>query len=135
MSNRRTIRLPAQVGDALLWAQNAIYRGLESGKPVVLTVTRETRSTEQNSRLWAILSEVAAQVDWHGQRYDAETWKILLMRGWGREARLIPAVGGGVTMIDDRSSRLTVAEMAEFQTYIEAFGVEHGVRFRAVEYE
>ena len=132
--NRRTIRNEQHVAAVIQWAMEAAVRGLDAG-PVVLTVTRETRSTEQNSRLWAILSEVAAQVDWHGQRYDAETWKILLMRGWGREARLIPAVGGGVTMIDDRSSRLTVAEMAEFQTYIEAFGAEHGVRFRAVEYE
>ena len=130
---RRVIRTADQIPSALQWAGEAARRGLEGGKAVVLAVTRQTRSDDQNRRMWALLGEIAEQVDWHGQKYDAETWKILLMRGWGREARLIPAVGGGVTMIDDRSSRLTVGEMAEFQEYVEAFGVDHGVRFRAPE--
>ena len=132
---RRVIRTADQIPSALQWAGEAARRGLEGGKAVVLAVTRQTRSDDQNRRMWALLGEIAEQVDWHGQKYDAETWKILLMRGWGREARLIPAIGGGVTMIDDRSSRLTVAEMAELQEYMAAFGVDHGVRFRAPEYE
>ena len=40
---------------------------LQANKRLVLTVCEETRSLEQNRKMWAMLAEVSEQVNWHGQ--------------------------------------------------------------------
>ena len=133
MSNRRTIRLPAQVGDALLWAQNAIYRGLESGKPVVLTVTRLTRTLDQNSKIHAMIGEIAEQADHRGQKFSADDWKIILVHAFGKELRLLPALDGSLIGVSAKTSAFTVAEGSDFIEWLNAWAAEKGVRFAAPE--
>ena len=131
---RRTVRSPDQIAAALRWAGDALRRGLEGGKPVVLEVKREKRSDPQNRRLWAMLSDVAAQVVWGGQKYGKEEWKIILMHAHMQEQKLAPGIGGGIVPLGYSSSAMSVAEMCELQEIITAFGAEHGVKFRAPEY-
>ena len=51
------------------WRQAA-----RDGEPLVVTVKRKhaTRSLEQSARMWAMLDDIAEQVDWHGQRLAAD---------------------------------------------------------------
>lgn len=87
------------------------------------------RSVEQNARMWAMLTEIAEQVEWHGQRLSKEDWKEILSAALKRQ-RVVPGIEGGFVVLGASTSRMTVQEMSELMELITAFGVEHGVQFK-----
>lgn len=88
------------------------------------------RTLDQNSRLWAMLTDVATQVDHCGKRYTPDQWKVLFMHACGREVQFLPALDGS-TFIPwgQSSSDLSKAEMSELIDFMGAWGAEHGVTF------
>lgn len=88
------------------------------------------RSTEQNDKMWAMLTDVAKQVDHSGRRYPPEDWKVLFMHALGKETAFIPALDGqSFIPLGYRSSELSKAEMSELIELIWHWGEEHGVVF------
>lgn len=88
------------------------------------------RSIPQNSRFWAMLSDVARQLPWHGIKLSPSDWKLIFLDALKREVRLVPNIdGNGFVNLGRSSSDLSKAEMGELMTLIEAFGAKHGVRF------
>ena len=86
------------------------------------------RSVPQNAMLWSLLTCVASQLDWHGQKYSADDWKDYMMHALKR-ARWMPSEDGGMVPIGMRTSQLTKSEMGDLLELILAFGVQHGVVF------
>ena len=86
------------------------------------------RSLEQNARMWALLTDVATQVDWYGQKLTSEDWKTIFTASL-RKARVVPGLDGGFVPLGMRTSDMTKAELGDLMTLIEAFGAEHGVVF------
>lgn len=78
--------------------------------------------------MWWLLSEVARQVDWYGQKLNAEDWKTIFTASL-RKARVVPGLDGGFVPLGMRTSDMTKAELGDLMTLIEAFGAEHGVVF------
>lgn len=88
------------------------------------------RSNDQNAKLWAMLSEVAAQVKWHGLTLTADDWKLVFMDGLKRENRLVPNIdGNGFINLGRSSSDLSKAEFSDLIEIIYAFGANHSVEF------
>ena len=88
------------------------------------------RTTDQNARMWAMLTDVAQQLPWHGQRLSADDWKLIFLSGLNQEMRLVPNINGnGFVNLGRSSSDLSKAEMGELMDLIEAFGAQHGVTF------
>lgn len=88
------------------------------------------RTVEQNSMLWACLTDVAVQVHWHGQRLTTNEWKLLFLDALKRELRMVPSIDGtGLVNIGRSSSDLTKDEFTDLLELILAFGAEHGVTF------
>lgn len=87
------------------------------------------RSLEQNSKLWAMLTDVARQVEWHGQRLSKEDWKEMFTAALKRQ-RVVPGLEGGFVVLGASTSQMTVGELSELMELIAAFGVEHGVEFK-----
>ncbi len=108
---------------------------LELGKNVRVEIKEllPKRSIEQNARLWALLTDVSLQVEWPVdgklQRLSPEDWKEIFTAGLTKHQRVAQGVEGGFVMLGTRTSRMTVAEMCDLQTLIEAFGAERGVRW------
>lgn len=84
------------------------------------------RSVDQNSRLWAMLTEVAKQKP-GGRDFDPEVWKCLFMAAWRKDMRVYPSLDGKSLVPVFRSSELTKTEMVELQDFIEAWCAENGV--------
>jgi hypothetical protein len=87
------------------------------------------RSLPQNDRLWAMLTDIAAQKEHCGRKYTPETWKCLMMHAWGREVEFIPSLDGEVIAIGYRSSDLTKQEMSTLIDFMLSWGAENGVVF------
>lgn len=106
---------------------------LLAGHRLTLEIRKATRSSEQNARMWAMLTEIARQVEWHGQKLTAEDWKDMATAALKRQ-RVVPGIDGGFVVLGQRTSKMTVGEMAELMEFLDAFGAEHGVRFSAPDY-
>lgn len=105
---------------------------------MVVTVKPETRSLAENAMLHAMLTEIADQVEWAGQKRDLEVWKRLLTAAWlrarGEGVEILPALDGhGVDVVFRRTSSLTRGECAELIEFIQCWAAEQGVKFKAVE--
>jgi hypothetical protein len=88
------------------------------------------RTLDQNSLLWAALTDVAQQVDHMGQRYSPDEWKILFMHACGREVRFLPGLDGKTFVPwGQSSSDLSKQEMTDLIEFIFSWGAEHGVTF------
>lgn len=88
------------------------------------------RSLPQNARMWAMLTDVASQVTWHGQKLTPDDWKLVFLDALKREVRIVPALDSkGFVNLGRSSSDLSKSEMGELMELIAAFGAEHGVRF------
>lgn len=109
-----------------LWMQAKAM--LFAGHRMTLELKEAKRSTEQNRRMWAMLGEVAAQVNWHGQKLDAEDWKHIFTASLNKQ-RAVPGIDGGFVVLGTKTSRMTVAEMSELQELMAAFGAQYGVVF------
>lgn len=89
-----------------------------------------TRSLEQNARLWALLTELSEQVVWHGRKLDSESWKHIFSSSL-KKMDVVPNLEGtGFVALGLSTSKMSIREMADMQTLIEAFGAQHGVEFK-----
>ena len=91
---------------------------------------RSRRSLPQNDRMWAMLTEIARQLPWHGTNLPPDDWKLIFLDALKREVRIVPALDGrGFVNLGRSSSDLSKEEMSDLMELITACGAEHGVVF------
>jgi len=95
-----------------------------------IEIKGERRSLDQNSKLWAMLSDVSLQKRHHGRKYTPDQWKVLFMHACGRQVQYIPSLDGD-TFIPwgQSSSDLSKQEMTDLIESILCWGAENGVVF------
>lgn len=109
---------------AIKWIEQA-----PAGTRVVFKESK--RTTDQNSKFWAMLTEVAVQVEWHGKKLTPDSWKLLFLDALTNEMNLVPNLEGtGFVNLGRSSSNLSKADFANLLELITAFGANHGVVFR-----
>jgi len=122
-----TIRSDADRARAISWAKQAPV-----GTRLEFKAAR--RSIPQNDRMWAMLTDLARQLPWHGLNLKADDWKLIFLDALKREtrtSRLVPNIDGdGFVNLNTRSSDLSKEEMSELIELILAFGTQHGVKFK-----
>lgn len=92
---------------------------------------RAKRTLPQNDRMWAMLTDIAEQVEWHGMKLTPDDWKLVFMDALDRELRMVPNIdGNGFVALGKSSSNLTIAEMGDLMELISMFGAKHGVKFK-----
>ena len=95
-----------------------------------VTFQEAKRTTDQNARMWAMLTEVARQVEWDGLKLSADDWKLIFMAALKQELRMVRNLDGtGSVQLGRSSSDLSVAEMGDLMDLIAAFGAREGVTF------
>ncbi|CAM5420377.1 hypothetical protein ATER59S_02386 [Aquamicrobium terrae] len=92
------------------------------------------RSDDQNSKMWAMLTEVSVQLKWHGLKLTPDDWKLqfldALRRAHGDQVRVVPNTdNSGFVNLGTSSSDLSKEEMSDLIELIFKFGAEHGVQF------
>lgn len=103
-------------------------KGAPSGTRVEFKHSR--RTLPQNSRMWAMLTDVASQVKWHGVRLAPDDWKLIFLDALKQEMRIVPNLeGNGFVNLGRSSSDLSKGEMGDLMELIAAWGANHGVKF------
>ena len=88
------------------------------------------RSLPQNDRLWAMLTDVSRQIQWHGVTLAPNDWKLIFLDALKRELRTVPNLDGtGYVNLGRSSSDLSKQEMSDLLELIMAWGTQHGVVF------
>lgn len=86
------------------------------------------RSIDQNSRLWANLTDIAAQAMHNGRKYTPNEWKILFMHAIGREVKFLPGLDGKTFVPwGQSSSDLSKQEMTDLLEFMQSWAIENGV--------
>src|SRR5215510_5820934 len=108
---------------AALWASK-----LPEGTRVEFKAPR--RSLPQNDRMWAMLTDIAMQIPWHGIKLSPDDWKLIFLDALKRELRMVPNIdGSGFVNLGRSSSDLSKAEMTDMIDLMHAFGASHNVVF------
>ena len=112
--------------------RNAIkaIEAAEHGSRVMITPRQ--RTLPQNARMWAMLTDISEQVDWHGQKLSPENWKDVFTAALKRQ-QVVPGLDGGFVVLGTSTSRMTVAEMGDLMELMMAFGSQQAVQFSAQE--
>jgi hypothetical protein len=132
VSERLTLTLwnPQQGYQAILQVWALAKSLLFAGHRVRVKVEPETRSNEQNDRMWAMLTEVSRQVDWYGKRLSPEDWKHVFTASL-RKLDVVPNIEGtGFVALGLSTSKMSKREMSDLMELIAAFGAERGVTFK-----
>lgn len=51
---------------------------VDSEHPLIIVIDEEKRTLAQNRMMWAVLNDIAKQVEWNGEKLTAEEWKHLI---------------------------------------------------------
>lgn len=96
--------------------------------PVKLTAEhhKKRRSNSQNAKMWAMLSDICNQCDWHGKRLSTYEWKDLFTAGI-KQQKVVPGLEGGFVVLGTRTREMSTTEMAELIELMYAFGAEREV--------
>jgi len=99
-------------------------------KAYVIEIKPLTRTLEQNAKLWAMLTEVSEQVNWHGNKLSPEDWKHVFSAALNQQ-RVVPNIDStGFVVLGKSTSKMSVSEMSDMIELINAFGAQHGVEFK-----
>ena len=92
----------------------------------LVNIRPETRSSEQNNLLWALLSDVSrAKPD--GRTHTPDVWKALFMQACGHAVQFEVGLDGKPFPLGFRSSRMTKDQMTDLIEFILQYCAEKGV--------
>jgi len=119
------------------WAKCA--DALKVGKQFQVEIKYKNRSNEQNEKFHAMIGEIAKQAQHLGSKWDAESWKRLLVDQFCRENDIktgvvIPNLSGdGIVQLGFQTRKFTKEQASEFVEWLHAWGAEHGVVYEVNE--
>ena len=121
--NKRIWKLTGEV------AKKAACREiLAAPEDYVVALAEPTRSLDQNSLLWPLLTEVSKQVDWYGNKLTADEWKDVFSAALKKQ-KVVPGLDGGFVVCGQSTSRMSKREFSDLVELIYAFGADRGVVF------
>lgn len=89
------------------------------------------RTLPQNDLMWALLTEVAQQLEHAGRMYDPAQWKAIFLHAFGREVSFLPSLDQKTFLpIELSSADLSKDEMTDFIEFLLKEGAERGVIFQ-----
>lgn len=92
----------------------------------VVTIREQTRSTDQNAKMWAMLSDISRAKP-GGRCHTPEVWKCLFMHACGHAVQFELGLNGQPFPTGFKSSRLSKSQMSDLIEFIYGFGAENGI--------
>jgi hypothetical protein len=112
-----------------------VKQALATGKHLTLEIKQVNKSREQEEKYHAMIGEIAKQAQHLGAKWDAESWKRLLVDQFCRDNDIktgvvIPNLSGdGIVQLGFQTRKFTKEQASEFVEWLHAWGAEHGVTY------
>lgn len=119
------IRLATESDRARLMGQIA---AMDLSRPLSVTIADEKRSDASNRRMWAMLRDIANQVEWYGQKLKDEDWKHIFSASVEKQ-RAVPGLDGGFVVLGLSTRKQSQTWFSDMFEVMEAFAAERGVKF------
>ena len=116
-----------------LWPK--VKEALSAGKQLTLEIKTASKSRVQEEKYHAMIGEIAKQAQHLGSKWDAESWKRLLVDQFCRDngiktGAVIPNLSGdGIVQLGHQTRKFTKEQASEFVEWLHAWGAEHGVTY------
>ena len=115
-------------GESLKRIQELLFKGLQAGA-VLITFSRERRTTDQNAKIWPMFSDISKQVVWFERKHSPEVWKEITS-GSFCNCEFVPNIENtGFVMIGQSTSKFTKVQCSAYIEYLYAFGAEKEVQW------
>jgi len=115
-----------------LWPK--VLKALQT-KQLTLEIKDASKSRVQEEKYHAMIGEIAKQASHMGSKWDAESWKRLLVDQFCKDSGIktgvvIPNLAGdGIVQLGMQTRKFTKEQASEFVEWLHAWGAEHGVTY------
>ena len=105
---------------------------LAAGRKLTLEIKDASRSNEQNEKFHAIIGDIAKQAQHMGAKWDAETWKRLLVDKYVREIGLTSKImanldNDGLVQLGFQTRKFTKEQASEFVAFLICWCDQNGI--------
>lgn len=101
---------------------------IDLSKPLSVTISEEKRSDASNRRMWAMLRDIAKQVEWYGQKLKDEDFKHIFSASVEKQ-RAVPGLDGGFVILGLSTRKQSQQWFSDMFEIMEAFAAERGVKW------
>lgn len=102
--------------------------GLNLATPKSVAITDEKRSDASNRKMWAMLRDIAKQVEWYGQKLSDEDFKHIFSASVEKQ-RSVPGLDGGFVVLGLSTRKQSQVWFSDMFEVMEAFAAERGVKW------
>jgi len=131
---RYELRTPEQATSLMqsLWPK--VKEAIKGGKQLSLEIKEISKTREQERLYHAMIGEIAKQAQHMGAKWDAETWKRLLVDKYVREIGLHSQImanldGNGLVQLGFQTRNFTKEQASEFVEWLHSWGANNGITF------
>jgi len=114
-----------------LWPK--VKAALAAGRKLTLEVKDASKSREQEEKYHAIIGDIAKQSQHMGHKWDAESWKRLMVDKYLREtgfmnSPIIPNLDGtGIIQLGFQTRKFSKEQASEFVEFLLAWCADNGI--------
>jgi len=114
-----------------LWPK--VKAALAAGKKLTLEVKDASKSREQEEKYHAIIGDIAKQSSHLGSKWDAESWKRLLVWQFCKDkqidaGKIVPSLDmTGVVQLGQQTRKFTKEQASEFVEFLLAWCADNGI--------
>ncbi len=118
----------------MLWPK--VLVALDAGRKLTLEVKDASKSREQEEKYHAIIGDIAKQAQHMGHKWDAESWKRLMVDKYLREtgfmnSPIIPNLDGtGIVQLGYQTRNFSKEQASEFVEFLLAWCAENGIELK-----
>jgi hypothetical protein len=104
-------------------------------KQLTLEIKESGKTRDQEEKYHAMIGEIAKQAEHFGSKWDAESWKRLLVDQFCKDIGIktgvvIPNLSGdGIVQLGMQTRKFNKEQASEFVEWLNAWGAEHGVTY------
>jgi hypothetical protein len=116
-----------------LWPK--IKEALQAGKQFDLEIKPVSKTREQEKKYHSMIGDIAKQAQHLGSKWDAESWKRLLVDAYCKETQIktgmvIPNLAGdGIIQLGFQTRKFTKEQATDFVEWLAVWGAENGIEY------
>jgi hypothetical protein len=113
-----------------LWPK--VKDALDAGRKLTLEIKPASKSRDQEEKYHAIIGDIAKQAQHMGAKWDAETWKRLLVDKYVREIGLTSKImanldNDGLVQLGVQTRKFTKEQASEFVAFLICWCDQNGI--------